>query len=275
MRHFLADFLSTHSAPRTVVVMDDDSTGAPRQYRVTPARLLWGAVAAAVVLVVVTAAVTVYSPLQRLMPGYEAKQALELAAQQQARLDALQDSLRLQQDYTLRLRQLMGGIEAPRSAVAVERAVPVGRQEESEAPVVTSWSSRSVRSNRPTGAASFSALLPQGVLTRGFDASTGHFAVDIAAAEGSPVRAVEDGIVVLADWTHEGGYTIAIQHASGFVSVYKHNSQLLRATGERVAARDVVALSGNTGQVTTGPHIHLELWQDGVPMDPESFLLTL
>ncbi len=140
-----------------------------------------------------------------------------------------------------------------------------------------SWAGRGSRRGRvDVSGAAFPALFPiQGVRTRGFDTVSGHFAIDIAAEEGSAVRAIEGGFVVLSDWTHEGGYTIAVQHSDGFVSIYKHNSSLLRKTGDPVRARDVIALSGNTGEVTTGPHVHLELWRDGVPMDPEAFLLAL
>ncbi len=278
MKSFLLDLFSTDPTPRTVVVMDDDSTGAPRQYRVTPSQLLYGSIGVALALVVMTILLTIFSPLERLMPGYEAKEARDVAQRQQVALDALQDSLRLQREYVLNLRGLMGGVGSPVQAGAGE---PVDAVRPSS-PVVTpsvaaSWAGRSARRGRVEASGSaFPALFPiQGVRTRGFDASTGHFAIDIAAEEGSAVRAIEGGFVVLADWTHEGGYTIAVQHSDGFVSIYKHNSSLLRKSGDAVQARDVIALSGNTGEVTTGPHVHLELWRDGVPMDPEAFLMAL
>ncbi len=279
MKSFLSDLLSADSVVRTVVVMDDDSTGAPRQYRVTPSRLLYGSIAVAGALVIVTMVLTVFSPLERLMPGYEAKEAREVAQRQQIALDALQDSLRLQREYVLNLRGLMGGAGLPVQSGGGE-AVDAAR---SSLPAVVpsvaaSWAGRSARRGRVEAApgSAFPALFPiQGVRTRGFNPVTGHFAIDIAAEEGSAVRSIEGGFVVLADWTHEGGYTIAVQHSDGFVSIYKHNSSLLRKAGDAVQARDVIALSGNTGEVTTGPHVHLELWRDGVPMDPEAFLMAL
>ena len=116
------------------------------------------------------------------------------------------------------------------------------------------------------------ALPPvDGVLTRGFNASTGHFGIDLAVRAGTPLRAVGDGYVVFADWTHEGGFTIAVQHADGYLSVYKHNQRLLKRVGDRVRSREAVALSGNTGEVTSGPHLHFELWRNGLAQDPRVF----
>ena len=87
------------------------------------------------------------------------------------------------------------------------------------------------------------------------------------------MRSVGDGYVTFADWTQAGGYTIAVQHAGGYLSIYKHNARLLKRAGERVRSREVVALSGNTGEITSGPHLHFELWRDGLAQDPASFLI--
>jgi murein DD-endopeptidase MepM/ murein hydrolase activator NlpD len=86
------------------------------------------------------------------------------------------------------------------------------------------------------------------------------------------VRAVGSGYVVLADWTQEGGYTVAVQHSDGYLSVYKHNKQLLKQIGDRVQAREALAVSGNSGQMTTGPHLHFELWRNGLAQDPRPYV---
>ena len=112
-----------------------------------------------------------------------------------------------------------------------------------------------------------------GFITRGFDARTGHYAVDIAVEEGSMVQSIGDGYVIFADWTHEGGHTVAVQHADGYVSVYKHNQRLLKRVGDRVRARDPVAISGNAGEISTGPHLHFELWHEGLAQDPRYFFI--
>ncbi|MGI9173940.1 MAG: murein hydrolase activator EnvC family protein, partial [Rhodothermales bacterium] len=112
-----------------------------------------------------------------------------------------------------------------------------------------------------------------GFLTRGFDARTGHYGADIAVEEGTLVRSIGDGHVILADWTHDGGYAIAVQHADGYVSVYKHNQRLLKRVGDRVSDREALAVSGNSGEVTTGPHLHFELWNNGLAQDPRYYFI--
>ena len=120
----------------------------------------------------------------------------------------------------------------------------------------------------------FPTLPPvDGYLTRGFDARSGHYAIDIAVEEGSIVRSIGDGYVILADWTHEGGYAIAIQHSDGYVTVFKHAKQLLKRIGDRVRNREAIALSGNSGEITTGPHLHLEIWHNGLAQDPRYYFV--
>ncbi|MFB6099440.1 MAG: murein hydrolase activator EnvC, partial [Salinibacter sp.] len=89
---------------------------------------------------------------------------------------------------------------------------------------------------------------------------------------GEYIRAVGDGYVVWADWTQDGGYTIAVQHANGYLSVYKHNKRLLKHIGDRVRAQERLAVSGNTGAITTGPHLHFELWRNGLALSPRAYV---
>jgi murein DD-endopeptidase MepM/ murein hydrolase activator NlpD len=111
-----------------------------------------------------------------------------------------------------------------------------------------------------------------GFPTRDFDARDGHYGVDIAVSEGAFVRSIGEGYVVMADWTQDGGYTVAVQHGNGYLSVYKHNKRLLKQVGDRVKARDALAVSGNSGEMTTGPHLHFELWRHGLAQDPRSYI---
>jgi murein DD-endopeptidase MepM/ murein hydrolase activator NlpD len=79
--------------------------------------------------------------------------------------------------------------------------------------------------------------------------------------------------VVFADWTYEGGYAVGVQHADGYLTVYKHNQRLLKRVGDRIRARDEIAISGNSGEISTGPHLHFELWQNGLAQDPRSYIV--
>ena len=110
-----------------------------------------------------------------------------------------------------------------------------------------------------------------GEITQAFNYNENHFAIDIAVDTGTPIKAVSDGRVVLAEWTMETGYVIILDHGDMLLSVYKHNSSLLKTQNELVTAGEAIALSGNQGTLTTGPHLHLELWKNGAPIDPKQF----
>ena len=112
----------------------------------------------------------------------------------------------------------------------------------------------------------------QGSVSSKFDPGIGHFGVDFVAPEGSVIHAVDDGIVVIASYTSDGGYVVSVQHPANRTSVYKHNKSLLVETGNRVQAGDPIAILGGTGTHSTGPHSHFEWWVDGQPLDPTQWL---
>lgn len=111
-----------------------------------------------------------------------------------------------------------------------------------------------------------------GSVSSGFDAEIGHFGVDILAPKDTPVKAILDGYVITSDWTLETGNTIGIQHRDDLVSFYKHNAVLLKKVGDYIPAGEAIALVGNTGEFSTGPHLHFELWQNGIPVDPSRYI---
>src|SRR5690606_29303716 len=111
-----------------------------------------------------------------------------------------------------------------------------------------------------------------GIVTSPFDPSSGHYGVDIVAKDNEPVKAVAEGSVIFSGWSQEYGYTLIIQHKAGTISVYKHNSELLEREGSYVGAGNVIAIIGNTGELTDGPHLHFELWYNGNPVNPEEFV---
>ena len=112
----------------------------------------------------------------------------------------------------------------------------------------------------------------KGVIVNRFGGSQGHYGVDVVAGPEARVSSVLDGTVFFAGWTVETGYVIGIQHANNLVTFYKHNSLLLKKVGDRVKAGEAIANVGNSGEFTTGPHLHFELWYNGVPLNPEEYI---
>ena len=113
----------------------------------------------------------------------------------------------------------------------------------------------------------------KGLISDSFNIQNEHFGVDVLAAENQAIKASLGGTVVFSDWTSETGYSIAIQHDNNLISFYKHNSVLLKKTGELVKAGDVIAIIGNSGEFSSGPHLHFEMWHKGKAIDPEHHIL--
>jgi murein DD-endopeptidase MepM/ murein hydrolase activator NlpD len=112
----------------------------------------------------------------------------------------------------------------------------------------------------------------KGVISDVFNAKKRHYGVDVVARKDEPIKAVADGSVIMASWTQDAGYVLALQHRNQLVSFYKHNSMLLREVGDMVKAGEAIAIIGNSGEYTDGPHLHFELWYEGNPVDPEDFV---
>ncbi len=113
----------------------------------------------------------------------------------------------------------------------------------------------------------------KGIITRSFNPMEGHYGIDLVAAPNEVVKAVLDGTVIISTWTLETGYVIQVQHDYELLSVYKHNAALFKSVGQKVIAGDAIAIVGNSGELTTGPHLHFELWHDRVPLNPADYIV--
>ncbi len=113
-----------------------------------------------------------------------------------------------------------------------------------------------------------------GFISRGFDPERGHMGIDFVIKTGTSVYATASGYVIFADYTTKDGYMIILNHNNGYISIYKHCSVLLKRARETVLQGEAIALSGNTGEISTGPHLHFEIWKDGEPIDPKKVLIN-
>jgi murein DD-endopeptidase MepM/ murein hydrolase activator NlpD len=128
--------------------------------------------------------------------------------------------------------------------------------------------------NNNSGSLELNALLlppAKGPISQAFNKEEAHYAVDIVLGENTPIKAIADGTVIFAEWTVQTGFVIILEHPSGFLSVYKHNSALSKSQGDSVIGGEVIASAGNTGEYSTGFHLHFELWMDGYPLNPSNF----
>jgi len=111
-----------------------------------------------------------------------------------------------------------------------------------------------------------------GLISDGYNNKTKHFGIDLVAKEKSRISSVLDGTVVISHWAYETGYVIGVQHNNDYLSFYKHNSVLLKSVGDYVNAGDHIAIIGNSGELSSGPHLHFELWHKGIPVNPENYI---
>jgi len=229
------------------------------------------------------AVVIFFTPLKRLVPGYaEPTQHPEYIklSKKMASLEAELTSYKLYYEHFNKLIRQPDSVSAPKVAYTSrvqeqtktpEKSEPVTNHEpkRAETPVLTSSSQPSI-----LNLADYRYLMPpiSGVISSGFDAKTDHLGVDILAPHDTPVKAIWDGHVITADWTLETGYTIGIQHSNDMVSFYKHNATLLKRNGAFVRAGEAIAIIGNTGKMSSGPHLHFELWLQGKPVDPTNYI---
>jgi|TARA_B110000240_G_scaffold105530_1_gene119048 murein DD-endopeptidase MepM/ murein hydrolase activator NlpD len=111
-----------------------------------------------------------------------------------------------------------------------------------------------------------------GLISDKYNNKTKHFGIDLVAKEKTRISSVLDGTVVISHWAYETGYVIGIQHKNDYISLYKHNSVLLKSVGDYVNAGDHIAVIGNSGELSSGPHLHFELWHEGIPVNPENYI---
>lgn len=230
------------------------------------------------------AVVIFFTPLKRLVPGFAEPTQHPEYIKLNKKMASLEDELHSYKLYYEHFNKL---IRQPDS-IAQGKPAYSSRVKESQtqkktqaAEPVTVEPKRAVNpiiNSLPPSAilnqADYRYLMPpiSGVVSSGFDAKTDHLGVDILAPHNTPVKAIWDGHVIMADWTLETGYTIGIQHSNDMVSFYKHNATLLKRDGAFVRAGEAIAVIGNTGKMSSGPHLHFELWLQGKPVDPSQYI---
>jgi murein DD-endopeptidase MepM/ murein hydrolase activator NlpD len=234
---------------------------------------------------IIVVMLVIYTPLKQLVPGYPKAEMTRNIRMNALRLDSLDYQLTLKDQFIENLITIINGGE-PKTHSSGENAEKISTRDISDNrstddSLLRIDVEKAQRFNvSPQNANPENRNLNQlyffppvrGLVMAHFDYANGHFGVDIATASNQGIKAVLDGTVILSDFTTETGFTIQIQHDHNLVSVYKHNKELFKKVGDRVKAGEVVATVGNTGELTTGPHLHFELWHLGKPLNPEHFI---
>ena len=234
-----------------------------------------------------TASLLAFTNLREIIPGYPDITMRRNILMSAIRLDSLERELELRDKYFMNLNAIISGNKPVGSYSANDttgyhseitfRKTPedsaLRAQVENEEKY--NLTVGSVSSENPTSLASLHFFPPvKGIISGKYDPRTRHYGTDIVTKPRSPVSAALDGTVIFTGWTMETGFVIEIQHPNNIVSVYKHNANLLKETGDIVRAGELISIVGNSGELyTSGPHLHFEIWYKGSSLDPEKHIL--
>jgi murein DD-endopeptidase MepM/ murein hydrolase activator NlpD len=242
----------------------------------------WVLLAFAALLVTLTSVVIINTPIRNYLPGYMDSEIRREMIANALKADSLEQILQLQTQYLENTTAILKG-ESPIAQTPKPDTVSakVGNLEKSKE--LTKFVQNYEEEERYNlNVLSSSATLPgnlifyrpvQGIISSKFSVPEKHFGVDVAAPPKESVLATMKGTVVFAGFDANAGYVIQIQHANGFVSIYKHNALLLRKEGDDVSAGEAIAMVGNTGSLSSGNHLHFELWYNGKPVNPEEVIV--
>lgn len=275
-----------------LVLMNNETFEEVGSYRLNLLNVYLLASTIIVVLAVLVYLLIAFTPLKKYIPGYNAAldhHELQLLSEEVERLES---ELAAQLKYTENFKKvLVGDLESVEDVESEEENteahadttgevtandIDAQMRQEIELAEIGAIAQR----GRPSNNGSKSLPLEQlyflspvrGEISAGFMPDEGHQGVDILAPKNTAIKAVMDGYVFLSDWTLETGNTIGIQHTNNLITFYKHNSALLKKAGSFVKAGEAVAIIGNTGTLTDGPHLHFELWYKGNAVDPADYI---
>ncbi len=274
-----------------LVILHDETYEERISFRLSRMNVFVVLVSLSVFLIFVTTYIIAFTPLREYIPGYTDISLTRKVIELDRKADSLQRVFQQKEAFLANLRRIIDGYnELDDTPIATTVAAnptafdtikfqksvqdsllraefESGRFNLVNDPMSAPENLRVAR--RPTQ--NFFVPL-KGTLTNKFDPIQKHFGVDIVAKSNEAIKSTLDGTVVFADWTLDKGYVIGLLHAGNLVSVYKHNSVLLKKEGDVVKAGEAIAIIGETGELSSGPHLHFELWLNSSPVDPEVFI---
>jgi lipoprotein NlpD len=234
-------------------------------------------------LVTTTAVVIIKTPIRNYLPGYLDIEVRNVMIQNALRADSLEAMLRRQSTYLKNVSELLSGtmtvdsIQRSDSTAFITANYDIPRSE-NEARFVKAFEEEekynlTVLNPNPTVSEGFFFYKPvNGIISSRYDTQIRHYGLDLVANLRESVLATQEGTVIYTGYDPRYGNVIGLQHKNGFISFYKHNELLLKEIGDRVVAGEAIALIGNTGNLSTGPHLHFELWYKGASVNPEEYI---
>lgn len=279
-----------------LVIMNDDTFEEVTSLKLTPLSVYVGLSTMIVGTAILVTMLIIWTPLKRYIPGYgDFTRDSEIAALT-GKVANLEYEIEATRRYNENIRNILtGNLEGMTEAAVKKQGQPENPADTMPKDVDRIPEDEKLRSAVATGTFTADPKIPtvvlssisssnipleqlsfmppvSGEITAKFDLSKNHFGLDVAAPKNTAVKAATEGSVISAGYTVETGYSIAVQHPNNVVTIYKHNSVLLRREGDNVKTGEAIAIIGNSGENTSGPHLHFELWHKGRAVDPELYI---
>ncbi len=269
--------------PYRIVIFNDLNLHIIKQIRFNARTLVMALVLAVVSIIIGVTVLIAFTPLREYIPGYPTGKMRQMLIRNVLIVDSLDLEIQRRDKYFNDFRAMLAG-ETPSDTAVKRGAIPrpdqvqfkkydhdsLFKDEIAREQTNLGINSGSVTRGGVAGLLFFPPI--NGMITGKYDLSNGHLGVDIVGKLNARISAALDGTVIFAGWTIDTGYVIYLQHDQNLVTVYRHNAELLKIQGDKVRAGEAIAIMGNTGKETTGPHLHFEMWLNGISINPEDYV---
>ena len=263
-------------------IINDNSLEEVFNIKFSRAKLLWLTAAILLAISVIFVLLLGYTPLRNLIPGKSKTHVQNELIMMIQKADSLEKSLGNYSLYTKNLKKVLSDSVSLDSVKDLFREGFTVKEFDFKPSVedsilraeVEAEESISLNSNlKEKKLNSFFIKPVDGLITEGFNKKIGHFGVDVVSKKGAFISSIDDGMVLFSSWTHEFGYVLVIKHQNSFISFYKHNSEVFKSKGDYVKSGETIAIIGNSGKYSTGPHLHFELWKGSSAVNPVNYIL--
>ncbi|MCD4736272.1 MAG: M23 family metallopeptidase [Bacteroidales bacterium] len=272
-----------------LVIMNEDTYEEKVSFKLSRLNVLIAVGSTIIILIVLTIFVIAFTPLREYIPGYTDVSLQRKVYELTQKADSLEREFQQNNVYLENVKRILEGKEPEEDSLSIRadmnyESKDISYNRSVEDSLLRTEYEREVQyslyypeiGESETQSSPLSNMLffnpLEGIITTKFDLVSKHFGVDIVAPDNEAVKATLDGTVIFSNWTVSTGYVIGIQHRGNFLSIYKHNSVLLKSEGSIVKAGEPIAIVGASGELSTGPHLHFELWYKGAPVDPNEYI---
>lgn len=266
-----------------LVILNEDTFEERISFKLTRLNVFVLVTFSVILLIVLTTFLIAFTSLREYIPGYSSTALKQKAIELNEQIDSLKQVSRRDSIYLNSIRNVLTG-EIKSESINKDSLFRSFEVDPDEVDLTPSKQDSLLREEvaqedkynlfeTATSKVNFVLFPPvKGEITQKYNPKEKHYAIDVVVPKDTPVKATADGMVIFAEWTAATGYVIIIEHSNNLVSVYKHNASLTKEQGDLVTAGEVIAIVGNTGELTTGPHLHFELWSEGYSIDPASII---